>query len=72
MPIVNYISINSERLNHNVFLYLLIINHHNMIEYQDSILESKLFIGSGLFFRTNNQQNSKEDSDANSLKLLCS
>jgi len=43
-----------------------------MIEYQDSILESKLFLGSGLFFRTNNQQNSKEDSDANSLKLVCS
>ncbi len=43
---LNYISINFERLNHDVFLYLLIINDHNMIEYQDSILESKLFSGS--------------------------
>ena len=56
---LNYISINFERLNHDVFLYLLIINDHNMIEYQDSILESKLFIGSDYSLEQTNQQNSK-------------
>jgi len=59
MPIVNYISINFEWLNHNVCLYLLIINHHNMIEYQDSILESKFFSGSDYSLVQTNQQNSK-------------
>ena len=56
---LNYISINFERLNHDVFLYLLIINDHNIIEYQDSILESKLFIGSDYSLEQTNQQNSK-------------
>ena len=59
MPIVNYISINFEWLNHNVCLYLLIINDHNMIEYQDSILESKFFSESDYSLVQTNQQNPK-------------
>lgn len=53
---LNYISINFERLNHDVFLYLLIINDHNMVEYQDSILESKLFSGSDYSLVQTNQK----------------
>jgi hypothetical protein len=43
-----------------------------MIEYQHFILASKLYLGSDFSLRQTNQQNSKEDSDTNSLKLVSS